>query len=223
MLGQAPDIYQAYMNSHHVYFGQFDPDNIREVIILRPMIDPLSDELDLRVKRQDAARKTKALRRKIKNTAKPKIVLNVPLILPEVLNLPRLPETGPLGGCATIHKGHTESGGFFVFTCEKLRPKVSIAQHEIIAHRYRVLLREAGWKKSVSDKLKTTSHNKTDAKGCRLSVDVTVWDDRVMGEPVLNREDRDSYRQIVFLTSFQGKPCEPYYETVKTLSRVKQN
>ncbi len=221
MLGQALDSHSAYMNSHHVYFGQSDPDNIRDVIFLRRVIDPLSDELNTRVKRQDAARKTKMLRQKVKKATQPKIILNVPLILPEVLNLPRLPETGPIDGCAKIHKGLTESGGFFVFTCEKLRPNISIAQHEIITHRYRVLLRQAGWKSVPTDKPKTTRHVQTDTQGCKRSVEVTIWDDRVMGERVKNRKNRNGFRQIVFLTAFDGKACEPYYKIVKILSDAK--
>lgn len=210
------------ISQDHIYFDQIDVDGIRDVKLLRPAFDGQTRALNAKVRSNIAAKAAAKLKTKVEAALAPKIKLNIPLILPEVLNLPRLPETGPIGGCSKIHKGHTESGGFFVFTCEKLRPEISIAQHEIIAHRYRVLLREAGWVRVESVKPKTTTHKKTGKKGCKLTVNVTIWDDRVMGEPVIDRSDRNTYRQIVFLTSFKGKSCEPYYATIKTLAQVKQ-
>lgn len=206
---------------HHRYFNQFDTDGVRDVIKFRSTFDAQSERVTERVRTQKQIRDAAKRKKRIIPPRRPKVTLNVPVILPEVLNLPRLPETGPLDGCAKIHKGLTESGGFFVFTCEKLRPNVPIDQHGVLAHRYRVLLRDAGWKKAPTLKTNTTKHDFRDASGCRKSVEVTVWDDRLMGEPVLNRNDRSTFRQIVFLTTFSGRSCKPYYEIIQTLSKMK--
>ncbi|GEM_PF-6839992 len=144
------------------------------------------------------------------------------VILKGILDLPRLPETGPIDGCGMIQKGLTNGGGFMVFTCEKLLPYYPIDQHNIAAGRYHDSLISAGWniKGNRSKTENTTEFVNLDRYGCERSVKMMVWTDRAMNETPMPNARREAFRQIVFLTQFKGAACEPYYETVKSLAGV---
>lgn len=140
-------------------------------------------------------------------------------ILKGLLDLPRLPETAPIDGCAKINTGLTLGGGFMVFTCEKLRPSVAIARHEPVAYSYTQTLVKMGWRQQGPKKGDETKFTLTDEYGCKRQLSQRVWTDRSMNEPAYGKDDRDAYRQIVFLLNYSGKPCQRYYSLVKSLAQ----
>lgn len=140
------------------------------------------------------------------------------LILAGVLDLPRATETAPIDGCRKLQKGLTIGGGFLFFSCEKLRPEFNISHQQRIADHYKKSVLARGWKRSFdwgSDN--PEQFIKTDIYGCETALKIMVWDDRVINETVTDRTDRNAFRQIVFLTSFEGKACEPKYQYIKSV------
>jgi len=139
-------------------------------------------------------------------------------ILEGLADIPRLAETAPLDGCAKVTKGLIHSGGFLVFTCEKLLPYLPISEHEVSFNQYQTLLAANGWRKTgqVGNAAK---FRKTDDTGCETRLEVTLWTDRSMNEfPARPAHERDSHRQIVFKAKYLGAACERYYARAETLA-----
>lgn len=141
-------------------------------------------------------------------------------ILSGVLDLPRQIETAPVDGCAKPQKGLKMDGGFLLIACEKLLPYHPISKHDIVADLYVDDLIKAGWTVDVSgQEANKTKFVRNDGLGCRSKLSMMVWKDRSMNE--LRRPDmtRNDYRQIVFVTEFEGGGrCDHHYDRVKYLA-----
>ena len=142
------------------------------------------------------------------------------IVLSGVLDLPRQIETAPVDGCATPQKGLRLDGGFLLIACEKLLPYHPISKHDIIADNYADDLIKAGWTVDVSAPDKgETKFVRNDGLGCRSELSMMVWKDRSMNEPRRPDMTRDDYRQIVFITEFDGEGrCDHHYDRVKALT-----
>lgn len=139
-------------------------------------------------------------------------------ILEGLVDIPRLAATGPVDGCGKVTKGLINSGGFLVFTCEKLLPYLPISEHEVSFANYQTVLAADGWKRRGGNK-NTAKYVKTDAFGCRTQLEVTLWTDRSMNEfPARPATDRDAHRQIVFKAKFFGAACERYYAVAEAMA-----
>ena len=142
------------------------------------------------------------------------------LILAGILDLPRLRETGPVDGCAKVNKGLLNDGGFMVFTCEKLLAQYPIKHQYVAMDRYKGELLKAGWRhaKAEDSRADNQSFRRRDSYGCNQTLRLTLWSDRAMNEPPAPVHARDKFRQIVFLTRFNGSACERYYPIVQALA-----
>ena len=140
-------------------------------------------------------------------------------ILEGLVDIPRLSATGPVDGCAKVTKGLINSGGFLVFTCEKLLPYLPISEHVISFRNYQTVLSAEGWKRQSGTK-NSVNYVKTDELGCRTHLEMTLWTDRSMNEyPVRPATERDAHRQIVFKAKFYGNACERYYAVADAMSK----
>lgn len=142
------------------------------------------------------------------------------IVLSGVLDLPRQIETAPVDGCAVPQKGLKMDGGFLLIACEKLLPYHPITKHDQVADLYVDDLLKSGWTVDVSgqepNKIKFV---RNDALGCRSNLSIMVWKDRSMNEPHRPNMTREDYRQIVFVTEFEGEGrCDHHYDTVKYLA-----
>ena len=146
------------------------------------------------------------------------------IILPGVLDLPRQIETAQVDGCTKPHKGHRLDGGFLLIACEKLLPPHPIDKHDSVADHYADDLIKAGWTFDVEDpegeqEADEIKFVRNDASGCRIELSMMVWKDRSMNERRRADMTRDDYRQIVFITEFEGEGrCDHHYDTVKALT-----
>jgi len=139
-------------------------------------------------------------------------------ILEGLVDIPRLAATAPIDGCAKVSKGLIHSGGFLVFTCEKLLPYHPISKHEASFREYQTILASNGWRKT-GQAGNAAKFRKTDNIGCETRLEVTLWTDRSMNEfPVRPASDRDAHRQIVFKAWFRGDACDVHYETAELIS-----
>ncbi len=139
-------------------------------------------------------------------------------ILEGLVDIPRLSATGPVDGCGKVTKGLINSGGFLVFTCEKLLPYLPISEHEVSFANYQTVLAADGWKRKGGNH-KTAKYVKVDEFGCRTHLEMTLWTDRSMNElPVRPASDREAHRQIVFKAKFYGAACERYYTVAESLA-----
>lgn len=141
-------------------------------------------------------------------------------ILQGLVDLPRLEATAPIDGCAKITKGLIHSGGFLVFTCEKLLPYFEISEHKVAFENYKSNFLSQGWKltHSKDPAPNKVSYTRTDLSGCRVVVDLELWKDRSMNESMMDVGDRNNHRQIVFKAWFKGKACDPHYPTAQRLA-----
>ena len=147
----------------------------------------------------------------------PTAFANSGTILQGVLDVPRSVHTAPTDGCAKVQKGLINSGGFLLFTCEKLRPELPISLHETAFRDYQSALRRDGWQ-SKSNGAEKAEYKKVDAFGCETHLDMTLWKDRSMNEPKRAATDREAHRQIVFMARFYGPACERHYPTAQALA-----
>lgn len=141
-------------------------------------------------------------------------------ILEGLVDIPRLAATGPVDGCAKVTKGLINSGGFLVFTCEKLLPYLPISEHEASFAEYQTVLSARGWRRQNGHNDKVVRFVKTDDFGCRTRLELTLWTDRSMNEiPARPAADRDAHRQIVFKAKFTGAACERYYARADEMAK----
>ncbi len=141
-------------------------------------------------------------------------------ILEGLVDLPRLDATAPIDGCSKITKGLLHSGGFLVFTCEKLLPYFEISEHKTAFENYKSKFVSQGWKpvRSEDPAPHKVSYARIDMSGCRVIVDLELWQDRSMNESMMDLGDRNNHRQIVFKAWFKGKACDLHYPTAKRLA-----
>jgi len=139
-------------------------------------------------------------------------------ILAGIADIPRLHSTGPIDGCAKVQRGLINSGGFMLFTCEKLLPHYSISEHQSAFEQYKSVIRANGWTtKSISSE--KAEFYKTDVFGCKTHLDVNIWRDRSMNEPRRASSDRNAHRQIVFKAKLYGSACDQHFAQAKHLAR----
>lgn len=139
-------------------------------------------------------------------------------ILEGLVNIPRLDATGPVDGCGKVTKGLINSGGFLVFTCEKLLPYLPISEHAVSFSNYQTVLAADGWTRRGGNQ-KSVKYVKVDEFGCRTHLEMTLWTDRSMNElPARPATDRDAHRQIVFKAKFSGSACERYYAVAEAMA-----
>lgn len=139
-------------------------------------------------------------------------------ILEGLVDIPRLAATGPVDGCAKVNKGLVNTGGFLVFTCEKLLPYLPISEHAASFDNYQNILIATGWKLQ-SGKAKSAKFIRTDSFGCKTRLEISLWTDRSMNEiPKRPSSDREAHRQIVFKAKFSGDACERYYTVANSLA-----
>ena len=139
-------------------------------------------------------------------------------IMEGLVDIPRLAETAPMDGCAKVNKGLIHSGGFLVFTCEKLLPYLPISEHASSFEKYQSILTQNGWQRQ-SGKQKSVTYKRTDSYGCQARLELSLWTDRSMNEiPRRPASDRDAHRQIVFKAKFSGAACERYYSVANSLA-----
>jgi len=141
-------------------------------------------------------------------------------ILEGLVDIPRLQVTAPIDGCSKITKGLIHSGGFLVFTCEKLLPYFEISQHKQAFENYKSKFVSQGWTLTGSEDPAPhkVSYARTDVTGCRVVVDMELWRDRSMNESMMDLGDRNNHRQIVFKAWFKGKACDLHYPTAERLA-----
>jgi len=141
------------------------------------------------------------------------------VIFPGLLDLTRHDNTGPIGGCASINKGLTMGGGFMLFTCEKLLPYIEISEHKNTYDAYKNLFLSEGWSETPSQEpaKNKLSFSRVDYLECEVVVDMELWIDRSMNETILDKSDRDAYRQIVFKAWFRGDACQGHYDAAELL------
>ena len=142
------------------------------------------------------------------------------IVLSGVLDLPRQIETAPIDGCAKPQKGLKMDGGFLLIACEKLLPYHPISKHDSVADLYVDDLLKAGWTVDVSgEEANKKKFVRQDALGCGSKLSMMVWKDRSMNEVRRPDMTRNDYRQIVFVTEFEGEGrCDHHYDTVKALA-----
>lgn len=140
------------------------------------------------------------------------------IILDGILSLKRLPQTGPVDGCAKVQKGLIMQGGFMLFTCEKLLPQYTVSEHEPTYQKYNKALLNDGWKRDSGSTAKELKFVRTDASGCKANLSLRLWTDRSMNEPPRPAADRDAHRQIVFLAKYFGKACDRLYPIAESLA-----
>ena len=142
------------------------------------------------------------------------------IVLSGVLDLPRQIETAPIDGCAKPQKGLKMDRGFLLIACEKLLPYHPISKHDSVADLYVDDLIKAGWTVDVAkQEANKKKFVRNDALGCRSKLSMMVWKDRSMNEPRRPDMTRNDYRQIVFVTEFEGEGrCDHHYDTVKYLA-----
>lgn len=209
------------------YFGNTERAALSGVSIVNPYLNPADttlrqvQETAAKTRAKAAARaKAKAEERRILAETRRRIALSSEnRILKGLLDLPRLPETAPIDGCAKVNTGLTMGGGFMVFTCEKLRPSVAISRHEAVARTYAQTLGKMGWVQKGPKKGDETKFELTDQYGCVRKLSQRVWTDRSMNEPKTSNRNRDNYRQIVFILNYSGQLCQRYYQLVKSAAR----
>jgi len=135
-----------------------------------------------------------------------------------IADIPRLSETGPVDGCSKTTKGLINSGGFLLFTCEKLLPLHPISEHETSFANYQGILKQNGWTRKGGDR-KNAKFVRTDSTGCETQLEMTLWTDRSMNEfPARPASDRDAHRQIVFKAKFFGTACDHYYPLAQAMA-----
>ncbi len=140
------------------------------------------------------------------------------LILAGILDLKRLPETGPIDGCKKINKGLISSGGFMVFTCEKLLPHQPISKHKKAFKRYSSALLKDGWRRLPESTEGDRTFVRSDGLGCEANLNLRLWKDRSMNEPARPATQRNAHRQIVFMAKFYDEACERYYPIAEALA-----
>jgi len=141
-------------------------------------------------------------------------------VLSGVLDLPRQAETDAIDGCQKAQRGLTLDGGFLLIACEKLRPGLPIQAQDKAADLYVQDILDRGWAVDVSnqepDKMTFT---RSDDMECETKLSMMVWTDRSLNEPRRPDMTRDDFRQIVFITEFEGGgQCEHHYETVTKIA-----
>lgn len=140
-------------------------------------------------------------------------------VLDGVLDIQRAVETAPVDGCNEVHKAISMSDEFMLIACEKVLPWHPISAQQAAADNYTQQLTERGWtQRARRAGERGQVYTKTDAMGCPVSVDVMVWTDRSMGEPVRENMSREDHRQIVFFTKFSGPKCQYRFDEVVNMA-----
>ena len=112
------------------------------------------------------------------------------------------------------------SGGFMLFTCEKLLPHIDISRQAEAFEAYHASLKTMGWDsvKSKDPAENKLSFSRMDALGCNMTVDMELWADRSMNEANIGEMQRSDHRQIAFKAWFRGDACESYYSQTQALA-----
>lgn len=144
-------------------------------------------------------------------------------ILRGLVDLPRLKKTGPIDGCSTAQKGVIKSGGFLLFTCEKLRYGHPIEEQKAAFEHYHQALLGQGWEKNPikkdAGKVRKFQLIRSEADGCETHLEMALWADRSLNERGHDRSNRNAFRQIMFMVRFYDEACQRYYPAVEQLVR----
>jgi len=217
---------------HVRYQGRLNPDAIEQIYRVVPFEDPniiranqlVRQRLAAEAKaRAEAEKARRAARAQQQAEARRRAALQQTsvagnTILAGIIDLKRLPETGPIDGCDKVNKGLIMGGGFMLFSCEKLLPHEPISKHETVFRQYNAALLKDGWRKLADSKTKDVNYKRSDGLGCEANLNLKLWTDRSMNQPPRPATDRNAHRQIVFLAKFYGKSCERYYPIVEALA-----
>lgn len=139
-------------------------------------------------------------------------------ILEGIIDLPRLKTTGPIDGCSTVQEGIMKSGGFLLFTCEKLRYGQPIEEQEKAFDHYQDVLAERGWEARPlknKSKVEKAYFVRAEDDGCETHLELALWKDRTLNERGHDKANRKAFRQIMFMARFPHEACKRYYPHVQ--------
>ncbi|NNE58205.1 MAG: hypothetical protein HKN36_08875 [Hellea sp.] len=209
-------------DTHYRYGQMVDYDQVRQVRLLNPTTDLMVKQraeirgaIRQRKIREQRARVAAERRRQ---AALERAARTGDIIMAGLLSLPREPATGAFDGCAKVQKGLIMGGGFMVFTCEKLKPGLPIAQHKQTFLRYKDALMKDGWRYLPESKNHELVFARNDGFGCNSELQLKLWTDRSMNESFRPASDRNAHRQIVFMAKFYGPRCERYFPIAEALA-----